>query len=115
MANEPEATWTGVSGKQYKYWVYPRRPNIKEGSLGNYIYARLIGDRYQAVYIGQGDLSVRSTDDHHQINCIDLKGATSVHMHLNGVEADRLAEERDLLVSNPGSYTPSGCNIKRGG
>jgi len=114
MANEPQVVWTGVSGKQYTYWVYPRHPGINK-ALGNYIYAKVVGDRYQAVYIGQGDLSVRATDDHHRTSCIDSKGATSVHMHTNASEADRLAEERDLLANNPGAYVPNGCNVKKGG
>jgi hypothetical protein len=114
MANEPEVIWTGASGKQYKYAVFPRHPSIIEID-GNYIYAKIVGDRYQAVYIGQGNLSVRATDDHHRTDCIDSKGATSVHLHANTVEADRLAEERDLLASNPDACAQNGCNIKKGG
>jgi hypothetical protein len=47
MANEPEVTWTGASGKQYKYWAYPRHPNVNKVD-GNYIYAKLVNGRYQA-------------------------------------------------------------------
>jgi len=115
MADHPTAVWTGASGTKYTYYVWPRHPIINAGQDGNYIYAKLVGDRYQAIYIGQGDLSVRVTDDHHRTECIDSKGATSIHIHLNAVESDRLAEERDLLASNLNAYSPSGCNIKRGG
>jgi hypothetical protein len=115
MANEPQSTWPGASGKNYVYTVFPRHPNLRAGILGNYIYAKLVGDRYQAIYIGQGDLSVRCTKSHHQISCINTKGATSVHVHANASEADRLAEERDLLANNTNAYAPSGCNIKTGG
>ena len=114
MTNEPEVIWTGASGRQYKYWVFPRHPDIIKID-GNYIYAKIVGNRYQAVYIGQGDLSTRATSDHHRTSCIDLNGATSVHLHSNPAESDRLAEERDLLANNPTAYAPTGCNVKRGG
>jgi hypothetical protein len=115
MTDHPTATWTGASGTKYTYYVWPRHPDIKAGQVGNYIYAKSVGGRYQAVYIGQGDLSVRATSDHHRTDCIDTKGATSVHVHINTVEKDRLAEERDLRATNENAYTPTGCNVKRGG
>jgi hypothetical protein len=110
----PYSYWIGASGKEYRYEVFPRHPNLN-AVLGNYIYAKQVGDRYQAVYIGEGDLSVRSTNNHHQTRCIDSKGATTVHAHVNASETDRLAEERDLLANNPNSYAPTGCNVKLGG
>jgi hypothetical protein len=33
----------------------------------------------------------------------------------NSVEADRLAEEQDLLAGYPQAYAPTGCNEKIGG
>jgi hypothetical protein len=115
MANEPTVEWAGASGRKYTYWIYPRHPSIKEGALGNYIYAKVAGNFWVPVYAGQGDLSVRCTKNHHQIACIDSKGATHVHMHLNESEANRLTEERDLLAGHPQAYTPAGCNVKLGG
>lgn len=107
--------WPGASGKTYKYFVYPRHPSIKVGQDGNYIYAKIVNDEWVPVYIGQGDLSVRCTSNHHQAEAIDAKRATHVHMHKNAREADRLSEERDLLEAFPQAYAPTGCNVKKGG
>lgn len=114
MANEPEVIWTGASGTQYKYWVYPRHPSIKEVD-GNYIYSKVVNNVWIPIYVGQGDLSVRCTDNHHRIECINSKKATHVHLHTNSAEKDRLAEEKDLLAGHPDAYSPTGCNVKEGG
>lgn len=116
MAENPICVWTGASGKNYNYYIHPRHPNINQNQLGNYIYARLNSEnQWVPVYVGQGDLSVRCTANHHQVDCIDSKRATHVHMHLNGREGDRLAEESDLLRRYSMAYAPNGCNVKRGG
>jgi hypothetical protein len=117
MAGEhPICTWTGASGKQYQFYVWPRHPDVNADQMGNYIYTK-INDKneYVPIYIGEGDLSVRCTKNHHQIKCIDSKGATSVHLVLCAKEADRLAMERDLLAGYPQAYAPTGCNVKEGG
>ena len=107
--------WPGASGNSYKYFIYKRHPSVNAGQDGNYIYAKIVNNEWVPVYIGQGDLSVRCTPNHHQIDCIDSKGATHVHMHRNGSEADRLTEEKDLLAAFPQAYVPKGCNVKKGG
>jgi hypothetical protein len=116
MAEDQTCEWPGVSGKKYKYWVYPRHPKLKD-EAGNYIYAK-VNDKNQwvPVYIGEGILSQRATgDNHHRIACIDRKGGTHVHAHLNSREADRRSEEKDLLANFPQAYEPTGCNVKEGG
>jgi hypothetical protein len=114
MANE--IIWNGASGTGYRYAVYPRHPQgIPAKTLGNYIYTKVVNNVWVPIYVGQGDLSERVTKNHHRITCIDSKGATHVHMHLNPKEADRLAEERDLLAGHSDAYTPKGCNVKEGG
>ena len=116
MADHATCTWNGASGKQYTYYIWPRHPNINAGELGNYIYSKKNNlGQWVPVYIGQGDLSVRCTKSHHQIQCIDRAGATNVHVHLNAREQDRIAEEQDLLRRYTNAYAPSGCNIKKGG
>jgi hypothetical protein len=116
MANEPVVEWIGASGTRYQYAIFPRHPqNIPSGAVGNYIYSKVVNNVWIPIYIGQGDLSVRATKNHHQIECINSKGATAIHMHSNAKESDRLAEERDLLAGHPDAYTPKGCNVKIGG
>ena len=99
MADAQTCVWQGVSGVKYTYYVYPRHPSINAGQDGNYIYAKIENNSWVPVYFGQGELSVRATGNHHQIECIDSKRATHVHLHVNKAEADRLAEERDLLAN----------------
>jgi hypothetical protein len=108
--------WTGASGKKYTYWVYALPANINAGQDGNYIYTRVDNGRWQPIYIGQGDLGQRTDiDQHHQSTCLKRKGVTHVHAHNNGREADRLAEETDLLKNYPQAYRPRGCNEMLGG
>jgi hypothetical protein len=116
MVDIPTQNWTGVSGKQYVYYVYQRHPVIDPDQLGNYIYAKKNQNgAWVPIYIGQGDLSARCTKNHHQIECINAKGATHVHLRLNAVERDRRAEESDLLGHFTNAYAPGGCNVKIGG
>ena len=116
MADAQTVNWVGASGRKYTYWIYPRHPEIA-AVPGNYIYTKIVNNQWVPIYIGQGDLSVRLTKDHHQIKCINSKGATHVHVHSHKDpnEAERLAEEKDLLAGYPNAYAPSGCNIKEGG
>jgi len=116
MANETQTCdWPGASGKTYRYFVYQRHPSINQGQDGNYVYAKLVNNQWVPVYFGEGDLSSRATSDHHKTDCIDRKGATHVHLHLNARKEDRRAEERDLLANYPQAYAPTGCNVKEGG
>lgn len=107
--------WTGVSGKTYAYFIYPNLPNFKANQDGNYIFAKFVDNAWTPIYIGEGCLSDRCSDQHHQADCVESKGATHVHVHLNAVEDDRTAEEKDLLAAFPQAYVPTGCNVKIGG
>ena len=94
--------WPGASGKKYRYWIHDLPPNFK-AVAGNYIFAKLNAQgRWEPVYIGHtGDLSERF-DNHHAMPCIRRNNATHIHAHTSGGEADRLAEEADLLANfNP--------------
>ncbi len=50
------------------------------------------------------------TQSQHQIECIDSKGATHVHLKLTADEHIRKSQERDLLAAYPQAYAPTGCN-----
>lgn len=107
-----EFHWVGASGAKYVYWGHALPYSCDPDQPGNYIFCKLVGDRWQAVYIGQGDINDRVNDPEH-FACATQKGATHVHVHTNPSEAARLAEEDDLLASNPGSYAPTGCNERK--
>ena len=116
MPSKGTAIWSGASGKQYTYWVYVPPTGLSAGQDGNYIYAKLVNANWVPIYIGQGDLRDRANiDNHHQSQCLKSKGATHVHAHTNPLEAERLAEEQDLLAGYPDAYQPTGCNEKAGG
>ncbi len=63
-----------------------------------YIYAKIDQNTWLPIYIGQGDIGVRCTQSH-QIECIDSKGATHVHLKLTADEYIRKSQERDLLAA----------------
>lgn len=107
--------WTGVSGKQYLYYVYPLAMNFHKNQNGNYIYAKTVDNAWHPVYIGQGGLRDCCCDTHPKARYAVLKGATRVHAHLNATEAERVSEEADLLANYQQAYAPIGCNEGLGG
>ena len=91
--------WTGASGTNYKYWVYPIGRSLKpEG--GNYVFCKRSPDvRWVPVYFGKtANLSERF-GDHHAMQCIERNGATHIHARLNSRVQARLDEETDLRAS----------------
>ncbi len=115
MNQNKKCTWVGASGKQYSFHVYSLPQSFESEQNGNYIFTKEEGNVCPAIYIGQGDLGDRIGEAHHKWQCVQSKGATQVHVHLNPDEATRLAEEEDLLAGNPEAYAPTGCNEKQGG
>ena len=114
--SKSEATyWEGASGRLYKYFIHELPTSFSENQEGNYIFCKkdYLGI-WVPVYIGQGDLSRRISENHHKIRCIGERGATHVHVHLNEVEEIRVAEEKDLLDKHSEAYQPIGCNEKKG-
>ena len=96
MNENRTCTWTGASGRTYTYNVYSLPQSFNTGQDGNYNFTKQDGGVRPAIYIGQGDLGERIGEDHHKWDCIEAKGATEVHVHLNKSEDPRLAEEEDL-------------------
>lgn len=102
--------WTGESGANYVYHVYERQPDVPSRP-GNYIYALKNQEGLWApVYIGQGDLAVCAAADPQRMACIDAKGATHLHLRLNGAEEERRSEAEDLLRRYVNAHHPHGCN-----
>jgi len=113
MADHPTCTWTGASGRKYIYEIHARYPKLTPNEAGNYIYAKL--DQHKKwipIHIGHGNLTQRAATDLHCVECIDAKGATHVHLHVNYDRDDRRAEVQDLLDNFPQAYAPDGCNEK---
>lgn len=90
-------SWPGKSGKSYKYYVSPIGATFQEKG-GNYIFCKLnTAGRWTPQYIGQTDNLKERLVDHDKEACAKRNGATHIHQHLNAREADRLAEEKDLI------------------
>lgn len=101
----PTCTWPGKSGKKYNYHVYPIGTNFV-AQPGNYIFAKKNAKGYWVpVYIGQTDNLQRRLSNHNEAACVRRNGGTHVHAHLNVIERDRLAEEKDLI-----QYWKPPCN-----
>lgn len=116
MAEHPTCTWTGASGKKYVYEIHLRHPRMAPNEAGNFIYTRQDEHRrWVPVYIGQGNLTQRGGMDPPRLACVEAKGATHVHLHVNSKKEDRLAEQKDLLDNFPQAYSPDGCNEGPGG
>lgn len=115
VTNHATCTWTGASGNKYIYDVHMRHPELTLNEPCNYIYAKLDEHRrWVPIFIGHGDLPQRAETDPQSIDCIDAKGATHVHVHVNADREKRLAEENDLLENFSQAYSPDGCNEKKG-
>lgn len=84
MADTLTCTWTGASGRMYIYEIYTRHPKLLPNEPGNFIYAKVDDHkRWLPIYIGEGNLTQRAGTDPRGIGCIDAKGATHVHVHVN--------------------------------
>ena len=113
MADHLTCAWTGASGKKYIYEIYARHPKLAANEPGNFIYAKIDEHkRWLPIYIGEGNLTQRAGPDPRNVECIDAKGATHIHVHVNYDREDRIAEVKDLLNNFPQACAPEGCNEK---
>lgn len=97
--------WAGASGRTYEYYIYPMNTDF-HAKPGNYCFAEEVSPgQWRPHYFGETvDLSSRFSG-HHKIDKAKRMGATHIHAHVSGSEAERLAEERDLCAK----WKPS-CN-----
>ena len=113
MANE-KMIWKGGSGKPYEFTIITIDKTFQPKYCGNYIFAKIVGNAWHAVYMGEGDLKDR-TETHKTDGCVIKKGATHIHYRLNSDSKSSFADETDLLAGNQEAYEPNGCNVKKGG
>jgi excinuclease UvrABC nuclease subunit len=108
MGNEETIVAKGISGNQYKFWVYPWRHQLKAAG-GVYMVLKvsetMLAPQYSVLYVGQTkDLNERF-DEHHKQGCFNRSGKTHIGAILESAESKRLVIESDLIAS----YNPS-CN-----
>lgn len=93
-------TWTGASGKEYMYNIFPIDTNWNDVP-GNYIFAKKSSPHeWQAVYIGETESFKERLPNHNELPCIRRNGGTHTHTHINRDSRARLDEEKDLLANN---------------
>jgi hypothetical protein len=104
--------WTGASGAHYVFYIYERHATVPTRD-GLFIYTKRNEENlWVPVFIGHGDLAVRASQDAALIGRIDAKGATHVHLRVNGDALDREGEVADLLQAYQNAYEPFGCHSR---
>jgi hypothetical protein len=97
----------GKSGREYKFWIYPLGTSFKElPGIYGWLKETQPGT-FRPLYFGQTkNLSDRHGGGHHKEDEVKRNGATHICARVtSGSEADRLAEEKDLIEN----YKPV-CN-----
>ena len=96
-------TWTTPQGS-FSYTAYPIGTSFKNVG-GNYVFAKLSGTSWYAVYIGQtNDLGARLSN-HEKQPCAVRNGATHILVRQNDTEQARLREEAAMV-----SFCQPVCN-----
>jgi hypothetical protein len=93
------ANWSGQSGKEYSYEVFPINASF-QALPGNYIYAKQTEDgQWVPIYIAQTRGLHQRLEGHVRMDDAIEKGATHIHAHYCSVgQAARCNEERDLVL-----------------
>ena len=94
-------TLNDISGKTYKFRVYPLDHKFPPLGAVYYIYKRTMSGydngTHTASYVGQsGNILVRFANRHKQ-SCLDKHGPNSICLHVDNNETSRLDKEWDLL------------------
>jgi len=98
-STETKILFTGKSGREYEFWLYPLDVTFKE-LPGIYIWLKETkAGSYRPLYIGQSqNLNDRHSGGHHKEDDVRLAGATHICAHVtSGTPTQRLLEERDLI------------------
>ena len=98
MADELTIMWSGISGKEYKYWITPIGTSFKS-EAGNYIFTKGTKPHtWTPIYVGETDnLDRRLTPNHEKMPCVKRYGGTHIHTHTSlSTEATRRSEEADI-------------------
>ena len=97
MADERTIDWKGISGKEYRYRIYPIGTTFKKVP-GNYVFAKETKQgTFLPIYIGETDDLSERFDNHHKMPCVVENGATHITVHVGETSATvRRTEEKDL-------------------
>ena len=109
MAN---VVWTGKSGNQYTFEVYPLDTTRFNEVECVYIYTKAVEGKWKAIYVGQTSQLATRLAQHASGNgvsdkCIQRSGASHLHVHMLTSESSRLDVETDIR----NNYNTS-CNMQ---
>lgn len=102
MSNEGTINFIGVSGKSYKFYIYPKSYEFPDVG-GVYIFTRRYQDqqgltRYKPLYIGKTkSLADRPESGHHKWECANNNGFNSICAYRDDNATSRRKAEIDLL------------------
>jgi hypothetical protein len=99
MEEAPIWFWTGISGTEYRFAIYPLGTSFNE-LPGNYIFAKQAPNgSWETCYIGQAENMKERLSNHEKQACAIRHGATHIHAHVNFIgEQARCIEEKDLIL-----------------
>jgi hypothetical protein len=91
--------WSGESGKEYQYEVYPIDTAFQP-LPGNFVYAMQSEDgSWVPIYIAQTRGMHQRLEGHVSVDDAIARGATHIHAHYcSAGQAVRCSEERDLIL-----------------
>ena len=112
MSSHGKIKWKGISVKEYTYEIFSKSSTFSPDQEGNYIFAKQTITGWDAVYIGQGDLATRTQDKAH-LDCVNNKGFSHYHVHINNSEIDRKHEEEDMIEGNLECLSENGGDVTR--
>ena len=98
MAKIADVTFTGQSGREYKFEVYPRETTFKDVG-GVYVFSKRDSQKnHTLLYIGQThSFEERRLAHHEKWECADPLGGNVICTHRENNETQRKAKERDLI------------------
>ena len=109
MSTERTIFWPGITGEQYKYYIYPIGISV-DSVPGNYIFAREVSPQtWTAVYVGETNNLDELLTDHNvseKISEIRRYGATHIHIHNHGFDVN--SRRREVLNISHRCHPP--CN-----
>ncbi|MSO66147.1 MAG: hypothetical protein EXQ85_10235 [Alphaproteobacteria bacterium] len=103
--------WYGASGRGWVFTVSALPCAVEPaGRNGNFVFCRRDGNRWRAIYIGEGELET-TVATLQRDSCVAGKGATHVHWRFTGGGPPMRGEiDADLRAGNAECRAPSGCN-----
>lgn len=104
-----EAEFKGISGKSYRFYIYPIGTSFKDLPIVYIVSKRYENEesryKHKVVYVGETENAAERFNGHHKQECFESHDANCICIRQEADEESRLAAERDLIAN----YGPA-CN-----